>query len=812
MIGENQYRQHLLLKRTILFIILPLIGFGFYLRGFLLSSLPDFTGKFYVSHIGDEVTISRDEHGVPSIVAQSDQDAFFAMGYVHAQDRLWQLEFQRRLATGRLSEVFGYHLLTQDKWMRTLGLRQAAELVEAQLSPSAKASLQAYAEGVNTYLAQVQTLPPEFGFLGIKPEPWQVLDSLTWVKFFALSQAKNINTEVHYHLAQQGLSSQHVQALFPGVQSDGSQVALAQSTSDALKGMLAMQKQLETEFQVGGKNVGSNAWVVSGSRSASKRPILANDPHLGLQIPSLWYTAAIKGDELDVAGMTLVGLPLVIFGHNNRIAWGGTNLMADVQDLFIEQFNPSNPNQYRSGDTWLEVETRQEVIQVRAEAPASLRPALEPVIHNVRTTLRGPIVSDSLGVFEQPVSLSWSGLVANDTTYEAMLKVNYAQSWPAFTSALTEFTAPALNFLYADVAGNIGHQTAGWLPRRGAGEGMAILAGERPREGWLGRVPFADMPRVFNPESGFLYQANDGQTVVSDEVFISHDFADPARGERIRQLLQQNIAKQGGVTLESMQQMQTDVMDLSAAPVVALLTAVEAETHQQQAAIDALSQWQGQMHKDSYQATLFHVWTKYLRRNLVQSNLKDVWSRDEQRAQSLNIAAQIDTSDLPRLLNQPALWCGQESQCQSLVLQSLDQAISEIEKFFGDDVQDWFWGDMQHTYYQHTPFSQVKMLNVFFERQQPAGGSPNSINVASSTFNKSEGYRKTFGAGFRFVIDMAGKAPNMNYINSVGQSGHFLSDHYDDMIPLFDRGELLTLGHPDAPKTVLTLLPRQPQL
>ncbi|WP_199609988.1 penicillin acylase family protein [Flocculibacter collagenilyticus] len=819
MVEVKEGKSNRLLKRAIIFILIPCVIASLWLFSYLKSSLPTQHGTFPVTGINANVKIQRDEYGVPSIQAKTDNDAFFAMGYVHAQDRLWQLEFQRRLAYGELSELFGYKMLDQDRWMRTLGLKYVAEKSWHSLAPHAQASLQAYSDGINAWLKQTKTLPPEFEFLEIQPRAWTAIDSLVWNKFFALNLAKNVTTEVEYFLSKQALTDQQVAELFPDYRASDAYSEVEKNsdsnnsdTLNALESVLNIHNDLKDLFQVGGKYVGSNAWVVAGKHTKNNQPILANDPHLGIQIPSLWYAVNVQGDKLHASGMSLIGLPLVIFGHNQHIAWGGTNMMADVQDLYFEQVNPMNPNQYKLDEQWLPFETRQEVIKVRAEYPASLRPALEPVTHNVRTTKTGPIVSDILAVFEQPISLSWVGLTEQDTTYQALLDANYATDWTSFQQAMSQHVAPALNFLYSDKAGNIGYLAAGRLPQRGIGEGMAILPAWQSQYRWQGEVPYAQMPKIYNPASGYLYQANN-EVVTDESLFISNDWASPARANRINTLLTQKIDAGEQIDSAYMQAMQTDAVDSSVSALLPYLTALQAETAQQQAALSSLQKWQGEMSLDSVGASVFHVWMKHLRAQIIASNLSDKWGDARKRGRLYAISGQLEIDDMPRVLSKPEVWCNtdntQSASCDKLLLSSLNMAIDELDKFFGADVDDWQWGDLQSAYYRHNPFSEIKILNMFFERTHAAAGSPNTINAASSRFDKTDGYLKTFGAGFRFVIDLDNTTFDLNYINSAGQSGHFLSDNYDDMIPKFHRGDLLSIHLPAEDQSTLTLVPSQ---
>jgi len=806
---DIEFKRNRLLKRALLFIVLPCVLASAYVYIHLRTSLPPQSGKFQAEGISQSVAIVRDKQGVPTVSASTNEDAFFAVGYLHAQDRLWQLEFQRRLAYGELSEIFGYKLLEQDKWMRTLGLKYAAQASWNDLSEEARQSLLSYTNGINAWLKQAKQLPPEFEMLAIEPRPWTVIDSLVWNKFFALSLAKNVRTEIDFYLAKQALSAKQLTSLFPQTQ-HSEQLADSVELTMAMQGLKDIQLLLEQNFSVGGKNVGSNAWIVSGKHTQNGLPVLANDPHLGIQIPSLWYAAKLKGSSLNVSGMTLVGLPLVIFGHNQHIAWGGTNLMADVQDLYYEQVNLNNTEQYLTADGWKTFSTRQETINVKAEQPASLRPKLKPVKLNIRYTETGPIVSDMFGIFEQPISLSWVGLKAQDTTYQALLEANYASDWESFQAAFSKHVAPALNILYADNLGNIGHLTAGRLPKRLIGEGLEILPAWKAQYRWQGYVDFAKMPKFYNPESGYLVQANNH---VAGDVFISSDFASPARAQRIEQLIKDKIEKKEAITADFVQQMQTDIVDVSAQKLLPALLKLKPTSERQQTAMSYLQHWQGAMAIDSQAAAIFNVWLKFLRKDLIARNVNDSWGNTQQRSGLVGLSAYIEVDEVEAMLAQPEVWClgdhaAQTTGCDKLLARTLDEALEELEKFFGADMQQWGWGKIQTELYQHNPFSDMKLVNLLFERRHSTGGSPNTINVASGRFDKTEGYLKTFGAGFRFVIDLSKQQGRLSYVNAIGQSGHFLSEHYDDMFDAFHKGKLFSIDDVEVTAERIVLNPQ----
>ena len=573
--------------------------------------------------VKEQVTVAIDDHGIANINANNDDDLYFAMGWMHAKDRLWQLEVQRRIGAGRSAEVFGKTAARTDAWIRALGLTQAAEKALPHLSAAAVASLQAYSDGINSYIKNNE-LPFEFKFFDVQPEPWTVLDSLTWSKVFAMNLAGNFRNELQRQTGLRYLSGDQMALFFP--QDNPKTLASVEPLPAAqLNAMLDPMNQLELDWQIGGKNVGSNAWVVSGKHTDSGAPILANDPHLGLQIPSLWYAVKQTTPNREVAGMSLVGLPVVIFGRNQHIAWGGTNMMADVQDLMVHQTHPQDPNQYRIGGQWKPFKQRVEKIQVKADFPAGLRNPLQPVEVNIRESDLGPVVSDHVPGMQAPMSLRWVALDDKDTTYESFYLLNRATDWQSFLAATAHHVAPALNLFYADKANNIGFKAVGRIPKRIHGDGtLPFKFSEHPTatDNWFEYIPFQFMPGTYNPPSGFLYNANNANVQSDYPYVISKDFAHPARGQRIEQLLSEAIAKQQKITTERTMQMQVDTLDLSALPLLAVMKKITGQTPQQSEALKHINAWNGSAEADSIAPSIYYTWLYHLKKQLFSDELQ----------------------------------------------------------------------------------------------------------------------------------------------------------------------------------------------
>lgn len=756
------------------------------------AGLPAETGQAQVRGIETPVRIVRDAQGVPTIHASTDRDVFFGTGYVHAQDRLWQLEVQRRVVRGRLSEIFGKDTVGQDAWMRTLGLYEAAKRDWPSLSPEAQRSLSAYADGINAFTAAHPDLPVEFSVNGVRPEAWTVYDSLAWIKLFALNLGGNMRSELSHYVALPMLGQDKMAAIFGGDPSlAGMTAGQDPRTAQTMQQLLLGQEKLERTLKVGGRYVGSNAWVVSGKHTGNGSAMLANDPHLGLQIPSLWYPLVQQGDRLESSGMSMIGLPIVVFGRNRDIAWGGTSLMADVQDLYLEEVNPAKPTQYRNNSNWEEFVTRSETIQVKADFPNTLSKAYEPVTIKVRSTRHGPVVSDFVGPLDQPVSLQWTALQPGDVTYDSFFRLNYATDWKSFRAALQSHTAPALNMLFADNKGNIGYLGAGKIPLRSKGAGALPVNGATDEYRWTGFIPFDGLPQTFNPDQGYIVSANNKPVGAEYPYFISSEWAPPGRAQRIEQLLQAWIGKGEKLTPAMFGTMQGDIVSLPAQQLAKLLVRMRPANDRQNLALGYLRTWGGEMSMQSQAPAIVHAWTRHLRVALFEPSLKAGWNEARKKEVFDRIVSAVDLQVLTAALSDGKnTWCDQAnaavpSSCEGKLRQSLDSALDELSKLGGSDMDDWRWEDMHRTVYEHAPLSRSKLLALLFEKRIASGGSTDTINVANATYRESDGYLQTFGAGFRQIIEFGNATSPVLYMNSTGQSGNVFSPHYADMVQPF---------------------------
>lgn len=780
-----------LLPRFIIFILVPaIVCIAYAGKIFLFDPLPPDSNSLSLVNKSEPISVRRDSMGVAYLKADSDIDVYFAMGYVHAQDRLWQLELQRRICQGTLAEVLGRSALEQDIWVRTLGVYEAASKSVEYLSPAAIASLEAYAAGINEWIRTNKKFPIEFTILGIEPQLWTKEDSLAWIKIFALTLSGNYREEIKRFVSLRYLSDEQFNTLFE----DGSpRHSVAQidnpSVLEGLSTLFSSNEIVGSTRVAGDYYPGSNAWVVSGKLTKSGAPILANDPHLDLQIPSLWYAVSQQGATLNASGMSLVGLPVIIFGRNQHIAWGGTAMMADVQDLYLEQISPENPDKYLNDGEPKPFRSRTELINVRADFPSSLRSSLKPVSILVRNSIHGPIISDTITSLEQPVALQWTGLDDQDTSFESFYRLSYATNWDEFKQALTLHVAPPLNILFADKQNNIGLIGIGRIPIRKAGYGAVPVSGNDLSYGWDSYIPFDRMPQVFNPESGFLVNANNRNVDADYPYFISSNYAPPQRATRITHLVQKAVASGRKLTIEDMKLIQGDVLDLS---VNNLLSAVNESDSldADPSMIEALQKWDGNASMNSVGATIYYGLLRNLKINLFTDELSNHWNRKDHAPYLDSVIASISADKVAEIIRGNDEWCDDvttdvKENCLSMIESALKTVSEEMTKLYGSDINEWTWGRANKTVYQHIPFSEVKMLSRLFERTVSSAGSSNTVNVAGTIFDDSEGYTKVFGAGFRQIIEMNDDLPVHLFVNSTGQSGQVMSSHYSDMTDYF---------------------------
>jgi len=807
------FEDHPILVRVILILSLALVLPGWIVFSQLEKSLPQKSGEVYLAGIKNDVVVTRDKLGVVSIDAQTDEDAFFAHGYIQAQDRLWQMEIFRRTAQGRLSELFGRSSVDTDVWYRTLDVYGSSQSSLNHLSEDARLSLEYFTKGVNAFISDATYFPLEFEIFGMEVEPWSEADSLAVVKLFALMLSGNYKQEMSRLLATRKLNDSQLAEIF----SPFSDHIVNNETKDRFRDYGSLQKlhafsnRIEEKTLAQGDYIGSNAWVVSGKFTKSNQALVANDPHLNLQIPSLWYAVRLKGDELDVVGVTIPGLPVVVLGKNSSIAWAGTRMPADNQDLYFENTTGKDKSVYQVEDRWEKFETRTEYIDVKQDFPAFLRPKLKSVELTVRKTRNGPVISDIYDVFEKPVSLRATALDYRDTTFEAFFRLNYSSDWREFSESFNYHVSPNMNILYSDIEGNIGFKGVGNIPIRGAGVGLLPSPGWNDQFQWSGFIPKGKMPEEFNPSRGYIVNANNNTLGNDYPYFVSYDWAPPDRATRIENLLKQKMSS-SKVTVQDFKSIQSDTLSLSSLELKNTILAVGDYSLNQSAIVDKIRAWDGNMRKSSPEASIYITWLKAIRSNLLRDNLGVVWGEDDERAMLREVSSNVTVTALVNILsNDTADLCDdittdKKETCGEIVSMSLTEATNTLEKLKGADISDWKWGELNEAHYKHVPLSDAKLMKSLFERRAASGGAIDTVDIAGTRLEEGEGYLQYLGAGVRQIMSVGDKYEIHELINSTGQSGNVLSENYDDMIDLFHNMEFIDMSKtPSKDNYVLVL-------
>jgi penicillin amidase len=816
-------------------------------------AFPQLGGELTLPGLSAPVTVYRDQYGIPQIYASTAHDLFRAQGYVHAQDRFWEMDFRRHVTAGRLAEMFGESQVATDAFIRTLGWRRIAEQEWSLLSGEAREYLEAYAEGVNAWIEQTGGAAPsgekslEYTLLrllnpGYTVEPWHPVDTLAWLKAMAWDLRGNMTDEINRAvLLGSGLSREQIADLYPEYPFDRNQpivTALPEppkhpapagedpsgdepaadtdavaTAAPALARLAEVAEALPALLGTGGAGIGSNSWAVAGEHTTTGKPLLANDPHLGSSMPGIWYQIGLHCTcGFAVTGFSFSGVPGVIIGHNDRIAWGFTNLGPDVTDLYLEKIDG---DRYFDGTEWVPLTVREEVITVAGG---------EPVTITVRETKHGPLLSDRsadlLAIAARPpvdpdgaplstvepvptpsldaaapgvpepaaespygVALRWTALDPNPTA-EAIFLMNRARDWESFREAARYFAVPAQNLLYADVDGNIGYQAPGLIPIRGAGDGTYPVPGWDPAYDWTGFIPFDELPSVLNPEEGWIVTAN--QAVVGPEYpyLLTHDWSYGFRSQRIVEMLADRLAA-GPIDAEVIRQMQFDNYNGIAPTFVAALRRLP----DRPAAADLLFDWDFQQDIDSAAGALFNVFYRHLL-------LRTFDELPEGRG--------LDGDDrwwvvFDRLLDEPTSpWWDEvgtpEVEDRDTILgRALADAVAELTASQGDDPAQWRWGALHTLTLTHATLgsSGIAPIEWLFNRGpgETAGGS---AIVNATGWEPLEGYEVTWLPSMRMIVDLS-NLDNSRWIQLTGNSGHAFHPNYADQFELWRTGQDLPM-------------------
>ncbi|MFC7321348.1 penicillin acylase family protein [Halobacillus campisalis] len=750
-----------------------------FVNAYINRSLPETVGQIKLEGLSEEVSIIRDEQGVPNIKAKSDEDLFRAQGYVQAQDRMFQMELARRQASGTLSEVVGSTAIDQDKYFRTLGLRRAAEKSIQEYSEEALKSLEAFAEGVNEYIAQAvdqNKLPAEFILMGIEPEPWEPVDSLTIGKYMAFDLGGHWERQAFNYYAMQEFSPEEAEELMPAYPENAPTI-LDEETIDiasSFKGAVLPQ-----EFN------GSNNWVIDGSLTSSGSPLLADDPHLGLATPSIWYQMTLNSPDYNVSGVIFAGVPGIILGHNEDVAWGVTNVGPDVQQLYMEKRNPENENEFLFEEKWEEAEVINEPIRVKGE---------DTIDYSVTETRHGPVISEfAENTGESSVlSLRWTALDPT-TELEAILEINKARNWEEFENGLEKFLAPAQNFVYADKEGNIAYKANGRIPiYENPDDALLPLRGWTSEDEWNGFIPFDELPGAVNPEEGFIATANNKITTVEYPYHISHNWAQPYRYQRIIDM----INGKDNHTSKDMKDMQLDVLNLQAEEfLIYLLDQLEGSNEE---TIQLMNDWNYKDEENLPQPLIFHRWMLAIQDQIFSKKIpKDMLEFFKGAGQT--------TDEILRtsMKGEESIWLEEAGGIENVVQLAFDETLIELKEEQVQEPADWEWGKWHAVEFTH-PLSSIGFLERFYNPGAPVPVSGSRITVRAAGFNNSG--IVDHGASWRFVMDLADPS-KAEHVVGPGQAGHFRSEWYHNQLGDWVSGKYHTTLLNESDGSELTLHP-----
>jgi penicillin G amidase len=761
--------------------ITPVVSAGLLLFG--RTCLPQKRGRRRFTGIHKTVEIHRDQWGIPHIYSQDLHDLFFGQGYVHAQDRLFQMDFQRRLVSGRLSEVIGAATVPLDRWVRILSMRRTAEkeatLKKTLLTIETLQALEAYCAGVNAFI-QNDKLPLEFKLLGYRPEAWELADILAWVKMMSWNLSVNWETELLRARFIATLGPEKARELEPE-DFDSGPTIIPHGIDFSRLGESAL-KDAEKLRTLNGPSpldgIGSNNWVISGSRTTTGSPILANDMHLMMSIPSIWYENHLNCGEVNITGVTFPGIPGVVAGRNQNVAWGFTNGFADVQDLFIERIRRGEDGKvfYEYEGEWLEADVYQEEIQVKGG---------KPLTEEVIVTRHGPIINSlAPGISgDAPLALKWTSLEP-DGMINAVASILVAKNCQDLRRAFEHWTAPVQNVVCADREGNIAYIYPGKVPIRRNGDGRVPVPGWTGEHEWEGYIPYEDLPFLFNPPSGYIVTANNRVAQENYPYFIGHEYILGDRARRITEI----IESQEKIGIDDIKAMHFDLISPSARLVAQYLGFLQPEQPELQQIVKRMGAWDGNMGASSSEAAIYQVFIRRMLTLLLENKMGNntLHYMGKGITPILSEVSLFSNRSLEWLLEtlgeKDSKWydLGSGETREQVSIRALQESVSYLKEQLGPDWENWEWGNLHSLYLVHN-LGRVKILEKVFNRGPfPLGGDYNTIWATGSSFHDLNS-NQVVSAPFRFIADLADPKNSWGLL-APGQSGSPADPHYDDQL------------------------------
>lgn len=782
---------------------------------YVTTPWPQDNGVIKLPGLLDRVEVFRNEWGIPHIYARNSHDLFMAQGYIHAQDRFWQMDFWRHMGAGRLSEMFGDSQVTTDKFLRTLGFTNIAKKELEQLDPNTVSFLESYSQGVNAYLSRRHSYGVDFKYTLLnlvnpeyKIESWNVINSLTWSKVMAWRLSKNISSELERSILHKSYPKKRISELFPSYPDNhpviDSNLDLNFTNSDSSKGselpyllvnyfsawndLTEKIQDLDRTFSVynSGSNVGSNNWIISGQRTSSGKPILANDIHLSAQMPSIWYEVGLhcipkdSSCPFEITGFSFASVPGVLVGHNDNIAWGMTNLRADVMDLYIEKINPKDPNKYATNGSWKNMHVVKDEINVAGSDSIEL---------TRRYTSNGPIISDTYKKLEDfteksginsskhyAIALKWTALEPS-TVQQAIFRLMQASNWEDFRDAAKRFDIINQNVGYADIEGNIGYQMVGNIPVRLNGKGKYPVIGGSVNFGWQNYIPFDDLPFIFNPSQGYIVTANNA-VIRPDSNYpylISSDWSQGYRAKRISKLIEKRA---NNITVNYAKKMQSDNKALNAKKLVSILLDIPISSRLQKY-LNILSDWDFRLNKNTPKAALFESFWKHLLENTFYDELPEKYYPNG-GSRWFKVVEYISEK------KESFWWDNQNTSVHErrddIFRKAFMGAVNELSQKFGKNYRNWKWGDLHTITFRDQSLGKSgnPLLNLFFNRGPfPVSGSNSTVKATG--WRPANSFEANWLPTMRMIVDLD-NLQNSFSVNSTGQSGHAFHTHYDDLI------------------------------
>jgi len=777
----KRLKKVLIIVFILLFIIV--IGGYIFINNLKSSGLTDYNEGTKIEGLKNDVTVYRDEYGVPHIFAENEDDLYKVTGYITAQDRMWQMDLLRRVTQGRLSEIFGEKMIDNDVILRSLRMPEKSEMVLEEISPEMLKALENFADGINQYIKDYNdNLPFEFRVLGYKPEKWTPKHSLNLIGYMAWNLEMGWAMESIIYKVKNKLSESKFKALLP----DMSLQQTYAFPDFEFNGELADSTLISSIREI--NNIAppifraSNNWVVAGKKSTTGMPIFSNDMHLGLMIPGIWSQIHQYVDgKVNVTGVILPGQPFVIAGHNADISWGMTNVMLDGADFYVETLNPNNKNQYKYNGEWKDMKVVKESIIVKDEE--------NPVEKEIRYTHRGPVISGFKEIENQTVSMHWIG---NERSNElrAVYMLNRAKDWTGFRDAVSSFKSVSQNIAYADTKGNIGLQCCAGIPDRKA-PGYLFFPGDTSQYDWDSFIPFDSLPYTYNPECGYVFSANN-RTIGDDfPYYVSEWFDLPNRANRIKQM----ITEKDKLSIDDFKKMQNDqhsvLTDDMKPVIIKYIETMQNLSEDEQKALELLKNWDNVYSKDDIAPLIFEEYYIVLSKNIIKDEMGDTLYEEFQK---MDLLTNYLINNI--IKNDGSAWCDdvntkETETLEDMVQKSFKELIPEFKEKFGKNIVETKWGDV-HKLALIQPLGKVKMLDIAFNlnRTPRVGGSYHTISPYSYDFKNR--YTANHGASHRHIYNTANYDESFSIIPT-GVSGIPASKHYCDQTDMYINGEY----HPD---------------